>query len=544
MDKLQTFLNKAKAIHEDKYDYSKVEYVTAHVPITIICKIHGEFKQAPMAHTGQQKQGCPKCGLENRKSPNQKTTAQFIIEATEKWKDKYDYSITKYVKKETKIKYICKEHGEQEQKPYLHIKNGCQFCAGRGISKYTNETFIKKANEVHNNFYNYDKVDIKSINDKVIITCPVHGDFPQKASNHINIKNGCPKCNGGVSINNEEYISKAILKHGNKFNYSLTEYSTAHNKINILCEKHGKFEQMAYTHLATTHCCPVCVAELTSSQAEKDIVSFIKEYYNGLIKTNDRNILDHKEIDILIPEFNLGIEFNGNYWHTEAVVGKKYHLYKTNLAEKNNIKLIQIFENEWNNKKEIVKSRILSQLGLSKKIHARKTSVITLKKEEKNNFLEETHIQGKDNSSICFGLKYENELAACMTFGKPRFGGNYNYELIRYSSKLNTSVVGGASKLLNAFKKEYTGIIVSYADRKWSTGNMYEKLGFIVDGKTDPGYVYYHINKKTVHNRLNFQKHRLINMPFYDVNLSEYEIMKLNGYERIWDCGNIRCISK
>ena len=138
-------------------------------------------------------------------------------------------------------------------------------------------------------------------------------------------------------------------------------------------------------------------------------------------------------------------------------------------------------------------------------------------------------------------MKYENRIVACMTFGKPRFGGNYKYELIRYSSELNTNVIGGAGKLLNHFKKHYFGSIVSYADRKWSAGNMYEKLGFKIDHTTEPGYSYYNISKKTVHNRMSFQKHKLEKMPFYDNSLSEYEIMKLNGYERIWDCGNICC---
>lgn len=540
MNKLKTFLDKAKLIHEDKYDYSKVEYVNAHVPIVIIYKKHGEFNQAPMAHTGQ-KQGCPTCGLENRKLPHKKTTATFIKEANLKWNNLYDYSITEYVGKETKIKYICPEHGIQEQKPYLHIKNGCQYCAGRGISKYTNETFIKKANEVHDNFYSYDKVEIKSITDKVIITCPVHGDFNQKASNHINLKNGCPKCNGGILINNEEYVNRAVLKHGEKFNYSETEYIHSHKKVKISCEKHGEFEQAASMHLKNIYSCPQCVAELTSSQAEKEIVSFIKEHYKGIVLTNDRDILNSKEIDILMPEHKLGIEYNGNYWHTEAIVGKKYHLDKTTLANENNIQLIQLFEHEWNDKKEIVKSMILSRLKHNKKIYACKTEINEIKLEVKNNFLENNHIQGKDNSTIYFGLNYHNELVACMTFAKSKINNNY-YELTRYSSKLNTNVIGGASKLLTEFRKTHKGTIISYADQRWSSGTLYDKLGFKLDEKIKPDYFYYNINKKTVHDNSKFRKDSLVTLPFYDDSLSEYEIMKLNGYERIWDCGHIKYV--
>ena len=289
-------------------------------------------------------------------------------------------------------------------------------------------------------------------------------------------------------------------------------------------------------HLQSKHSCPYCVAEITSSQAEQDIVDFIQKYYQGKIERNNRTILENKEIDILLPEINLGIEFNGNYWHTEAIVGRNYHLDKTTLAEQKNIKLLQIFEYEWNNKKEIVLSRILSHIGKNKKIGARKTKVVELTSEDKNNFLNRTHIQGKDNSSIFLGLEHEGQLVACMTFGKPRYNKKYQWELIRYSSELYVNVIGGASKLLSHFTHE--GNIISYADQRWSVGNLYKQLGFNLVGKTNPGYIYYHIKNKNTLHRSNCQKNKLKKMPFYSDELTEYEIMKLNGFERIWNSGN------
>lgn len=536
--KSDQFIIKARQKHGELYDYSNVIYKNANTPVSIICPIHGEFKQRPSAHLTQG-QGCPTCGLLKRKHPNQKSSDTFIEEAKQKWGSQYDYSLTQYINKETKITYICPKHGEITQKPYLHLKHGCPFCAGRGINKYSTESFIKRAREVHGLLYDYSKVELDSVADDITIICKTHGEFTQPAKNHINLKNGCPQCNGGVKIDTTEYIRRAKEKHGDKFDYSLTEYSKAHEPINITCSIHGSFQQLAYMH-QTLHSCPYCVAELTSSYAEKELCDFIRGYFGGKIICNDRKTFGYKEIDILMPELGLRIEFHGNYWHTEAIVGKNHHFLKADLAIKNNIRLIQIFEHEWNEKRDIVKSRIKSLLRANEKIFARKTVVVELSVGEKNRFLEETHIQGRDNSSIYLGLKHEGALVACMTFGRPRFAGGYDYELIRYSSCLGLNVVGGAGKLLAFFRGRYSGSIISYSDRRWSTGGLYEQLGFKKVGTSEAGYFYYHLGKKTVHHRLNFQKKLLEKMPFYSAELSEYDIMKLNGYERIWTAGNDR----
>lgn len=537
MNKTENFILKAIEIHGNKYDYNKSNYEKANIKLTITCPIHGDFEQSPMAHIGQ-KQGCPICGKINKKT-NKKTTEQFIQECNLKWNFKYDYKKTVYSNKNEKIIFECPEHGIQSQTAKQHLKNGCQICSGRGLTKYSREDFIKKANLVHNNYYDYSKINLTSINSKINIICPLHGEFQQKASNHIHLKNGCPKCKGGIKIDTNQFIEKAMEIHGNKFDYSNTAYQKSHDKIDVICKKHGEFKQLAYMHLNSKICCPACVAESTSSIAEQEIFDFIKCNYTKEIAKNTRDILNYREIDIFIPDLNLGIEFNGNYYHCEAIVGKNYHFNKTNLSEKKGIKLIHIFEHEWNEKKEIVKSRILSNISANEKLAARKTKVFEISTEEKNNFLDKTHIQGRDNSSIYIGLKYNDELVACMTFGKSRFSKKFDYELIRYSSKLNLNVIGGAGKLLNYFTNNYKGSLISYADRRWSNGNLYKKLGFSLSHITKPGYFYYNIKKKTVHNRLNFQKHKMKKMNHYNKDLTEYEIMKLNGYDRIWDAGNL-----
>ena len=165
----KSFIEKAQDIHKEVYDYSQVEYKKAHTNVTIICKKHGPFQQRPDAHI-HQKQGCPICGLANRRTPNKKTTEQFILEAKNKWGDKYDYTNTVYVNKQTKLKYVCSKHGEIEQKPFLHIKSGCQFCNGRGISRHSKTSFVNIANEIHKNRYDYSKTKFLRMTDDINIT--------------------------------------------------------------------------------------------------------------------------------------------------------------------------------------------------------------------------------------------------------------------------------------------------------------------------------------------------------------------------------------
>lgn len=500
---------------------------------------------------------------------NKKNTEQFLAEVKPKWeKDEngnvvHDYSNTVYVKKEVKLTYFCHKHNRVvEQKPYLHFKNGCPFCNGRGIGKYTRDLLIQESIRVHGNLYDYDELEFNennTVHDKIKIYCPktfkdgtIHGHFEQKACLHIQGGN-CPKCVGGVKISNDEFVRRATEQHNvngePKFDYSLCEYEKAHDKVKIKCLKHDLvFEQLAYMHLQNAYSCPKCANEITVSMPEKEIYEFIKSIYEGEIEQSNREILDGKEIDIYLPEAKIGFEYDCEFHHGESSNrGKDYHVNKLDLAEEKGIRLIQIFGNLWTDHKEIVKSRISSLLGKNKRIYARKTEIVILSAAEKRDFLNATHIKSDDKSSVKLGLKYNGEIVACMTFGKPRYNRNYDWELIRYSSALFTNVVGGAGKLLSYFRKSYQGTIISYADRRWSMGNLYFKLGFKLDGINKPGCFYYNIKNKTIHERESFQKHKLKKiMPFYDEKIDDQigaeDIIKLNGYDRVWNSGQMRWI--
>ena len=289
--------------------------------------------------------------------------------------------------------------------------------------------------------------------------------------------------------------------------------------------------------------CPKCYPiSHTESFAEKELVNFIKLIYNEEIIENDKTIIKPYELDIYLPEKNIAIEFDGLFWHSENKgKDKNYHINKTELCNNKNIHLIHIFEDEWLYKQNIVKDRIKSILGIDRKrIYARKCIIKEIDIQTSNEFLENNHLQGKDNAKIRYGLFYENELVSVMTFGKPRFNKNYQYELIRFSSKIGYQVIGDASKLLTYFINQYyPESIISYADIRYSNGKLYEAIGFTILGKSPPNYFY--IKNKEKFNRYQCQKYKLkkILKDKFNPDLSESENMKLNGYDKIYDCGNL-----
>ena len=211
----EEFIKKAKLIHiEDKYDYSKVEYINSKTKVIIICKKHGEhyeFEQIPSSHL--KGNGCPKCVGRN------KTTKEFIEKAKELHGDLYDYTKVNYIDVKTKVIIICKEHDEFEQTPDSHLnkKSGCTYCAGN--IKYTTEEWIEKAKEIHKDKYDYLKVNYIDAKTKVTIICNKHGEFEQNPKSHIS-GCGCPKCAKQYSKSQIEWLNyisikdKIIIQHG------------------------------------------------------------------------------------------------------------------------------------------------------------------------------------------------------------------------------------------------------------------------------------------------------------------------------------------
>jgi len=272
------------------------------------------------------------------------------------------------------------------------------------------------------------------------------------------------------------------------------------------------------------------------SSLELKLLQFLKENDVECIQS-DRTILSGKEIDLYLPDYKIGIEIDGLFWHSETYIKDRfYHINKNKQAAIKDVQLMHITDYELSEKFEIVKHRILAKLGKQDKIFARKCKIVSVSSPVYTEFMNKWHIQGAASASVRLALEYQNEIVAVMSFSKARYNTNYEYEMIRYASK--STVVGGASKLFSYFITTHTpNSIISYADLRWNTGQVYTKIGMTLSHTSDPNY-WYIVNGRLEH-RTKYQKHKLQSILLtYDSTLSEWENMKNHGYTRFWDCGS------
>ncbi len=292
--------------------------------------------------------------------------------------------------------------------------------------------------------------------------------------------------------------------------------------------------------------CSKC--DKSMSDFQHDVVEYIRSILpNEPIVTNNRAILSPLELDIYLPNKNVAIETDGLYWHAEVGGGKNknYHLNKTKLASTKGIRLIHIFENEWMNKKDITKSVLAAILVKKNKvIYARKCEIREINPSEKTKFLNENHLQGTDHATVKIGLYYNDELVSAMTFVKSRFDKTVEWEMSRFCNKIDVTVIGGSSRLFAYFLRTYDPkSIVSYSDRRYFSGETYLKLGFNFANNTPPNYHYTIDGYRSLQSRINWQKGKLNKkLLSFDSSLSEWENMKMNGFDRIWDCGHSKWV--
>ena len=494
----EEFIEKARKIHNNKYDYSMVEYKDNNTKVCIICPEHGEFWQLPEKHLYGQ--GCKICGYEKSKLKNTLTTEEFIKRAKEVHGDKYDYSMVKYENSRIKVCIICPEHGEFWQAPNSHISGcGCPKCATtHKIKKQTTTT--------------------------------------------------------------EEFIEKCKRKYVNLYDYSEVNYINNRTQVKIICheknkkgEEHGIFYVSPNKFLGRRCSCPSC--SCFTSYPEKEIYNFICEIIGKEnVIHNDRKTLNGYELDIYIPSKKIACEFNGLFWHSDYIshINPKSHYNKTIECEKKGIKLIQIFSDEYFKNKKIVLEKIKHTLKSScdyPKIMARKCEVKEINTIDSSDFLNTYHIQGTSNATVRLGAFYDNELIAVMSFLENKRGTNH-WELIRFASNYNYICQGVGGKLFNYFVKKYNpDNIKSFADRRWTSiieENIYDKIGFKISKIIPPDYRYIdknNPNKGRIH-KFNFRKqtlHKKYNLP---LSMTEKEMTEKLGYHRVYDCGLIKYVWK
>lgn len=580
------FIEEAVAVHGNRYDYSKVDYVNQRTKIVIICPVHGVFSQTPKNHLNGQ--GCPECGKDYAKHYH-KNNYQNLLDWVKKEYDENQWSFP-HIKQEyenhlSSITIHCNKCGYEFQQRAIDFKryhhNNCPNC--RKI-KHTEQKIVDNTHvcPIHGEFYSttgecpqcrqelhykqvqqeildklnewnvlktveVDLSNVKSKNDKFPCRCKICGyTFYRKKEQFRYIKHEvCPQCtltklSKERTKTTEEFIEEVKSLYGDDtFDFTETVYEASDKKVTLKCNKCGRSFTKEANSLLQGKGCPH--HRRNKSKGEEELIEFIRSLNVGEVLTNDRMLLDGYELDVYVPDKKIAIEYDGLYWHSECVKPNDYHINKTKACEAKGVHLIHIFEDEWQHKSNIWKSMLSNTFGLTQtKIFARKCQIRELTYQETSDFLNENHLQGGlCYGTIRYGLIYNNEIVSVMLLGKPRSfagGRNHEYELIRFCNKLNTNVVGGASKIFRHFIKMYEpSSVVSYADRRWSTGNLYHALGFKLYNQSRPNY-YYIVNAERKY-RYNFRKSVLVKKYGCPIDMSEREFCKMKHWWRIYDCG-------
>lgn len=317
------------------------------------------------------------------------------------------------------------------------------------------------------------------------------------------------------------------------FNYENYK-SRGKQYIDIKCKKCGYEHKRTLRNLEMGSRCPKCFPTNISSSQEIEIEKFLKDLGFDNIERNTRKIISPKELDLYLPEQKLAIEYNGLYWHEEKSIGKNSHLWKTKKCLEQNINLFHIFGDEWEEKKEIIKSMLKHKLNIQeRRIFARNCEVKFIENDLAKSFYIENHISGKGSSSkISFGIFFNEELVGCLTLKVPFKRNNYKIiEISRFCTKINISVIGGFGKILKRViewsKDNNFDTITTYADRRFGEGKVYEKCGFDLIGSTKEDYWYTDGRKRYFRTKFKASKGKM-----------EKEIALENKVFRIYGCGS------
>lgn len=371
----QQFIDKANLVHDSFYDYSLVEYKNSRTKVTIICPKHGNFEQTARGHLSGKR--CIKCskqyGALTNKRNKKYSTEEFIAKSKLIHKNYFTYHNTIYVNYHTKICVTCPKHGDYWTFPGDHLRGcGCSKC--KNMYKYTTEEYITECNRVHNNFYDYKECNYINYYNKVLIDCPVHGNFQQRAGDHIR-GNGCSECGGSVLYTNEKFIAKANEIHKNKYTYPNLKYKNSQTKIEICCPKHGIFKQRPASHLYGYGC-----SRCFESEGEKEINKFLKT--NNIKFKSQHRFVNCKSIlqkgnqlpfDFYLQKYSIAIEYDGQqHYRPTQIRGvnieraneifertKINDQIKTDYCKSNDIKLLRIPYTEFKKIEKILKDVLI-----------------------------------------------------------------------------------------------------------------------------------------------------------------------------------------
>jgi hypothetical protein len=497
-----------------------------------VCK-NGHKHLSTWSNWNRLKSKCPLESWDNLAS-RRKLSFDFVKKSFEE--EGFRLLSTEYVNAHNKLKYEC-SNGHELTITWAEWNSGhgheCRICKEKNKTKEMLE-FISNAFEKEG----YKLLTTKYINSrqKLDYICP-KGNKHTTTWNMWQQGKRCPCCNSR-SKKTIEFVVDEFAKEG----YIVKSEFYENNKQKIMCVcPNGHEYSITRANWMTGYRCPKCNLVGTSKQ-EIELIEFIKSFGIDVIE-HDRSLISPYELDIIIPAKKVAIEYCGLYWHSElAGKDRNYHLYKLKACKEKGYRLITIFEDELLYRKEVVFSRLknIFRVGDLNVIYARNCVIDLISTKQARIFCEENHLQGYSGSNVKIGAFFNDDLVSVITFSRPSIakgsysGNNDSWELNRFCSKINYHVVGIASKLLKYFERDYEwSKIFSYADRRWSVGDLYTKIGFDFVGIMRPNYWYIR-NQKRIHR---FALRKTYDDP---KDKTEWEIRKSQGYNRIWDCGNLK----
>jgi hypothetical protein len=514
--------------------------------------------------TKYKEQGIPKRVIEEYAKINNVTFSP-IKKFYNRWKD---YITFKCKEDNYEFTVKCLSHWESNKKQFE-----CPLCKKKELGIMTQKELIDKLSTLDNttiskelklppididklpfNLQNKLKdqskwtlIEYKNTKTKAKFQCNDCGNIKYTYPHNLFINGmGCKKCHLESKNKKMRENLKSILFESDSYILNDSDKITSTTVLRIKCNKCGHEFKRKYQNYNQEEKipCPAC-HKSTKRKSQNEVYEYVKSLEPLAIQEYKINGV---ELDIYLPSKKLAIEYCGLLWHsTKYIEDSKRHHRKWKFCKDNNIQLLTIFEDEWKDKEEICKSRIKNLMGkIDNKIFARKTEISIIDNKTALRFCETNHIQGRGQSSIAYGLYYKDELISVMTFSKPsvsKSGSNYDYELNRFCSKIDTVVVGGASKLLAQFKKDHEGSkLVTFCDLRWGSGNVYENIGFEYEYTTKENYYYFGklTDYKRKH-RFSFNKGKLLKiLNISNSSLTEEQLAKSLGLYRIYDCGHMK----
>jgi len=406
--------------------------------------------------------------------------------------------------------------------------------SGRGFAKYCREHFHtpKKGKATHNK----KNVDVDYIKHLYVDQQKSMIEISREIKSISNVTVKKKLVEAGVPIrphseNQSIHNSKSgIFSHDYEKSWWETQYKTkssAEISDELECSPSLVLQRLKRHGIPT-------ITFTKDTTPEKVIIDILDDIGIPYEKKKRGILSNNRELDFYIPSKQIAIEVDGIYWHSSAA-GKTqhYHVDKTNQCEQLGIQLLHFWDQEVINKRPLIASMIRAKIGATDRFYARKCAVADVPTSVSVAFFNQNHMQGYTPAARTVGLYYNDKLVCAGSFSRPRFNKKFDWELIRFATVVDTTVVGGLSRIISNIE----GTLLSYANRRWSSGAAYRACGFNCVGTTKPTY-YYTRDFRTIESRMKYQKHLLVRSG-HDGSLTESQIMERLGYAKIWDCGQL-----